>query len=690
MDIRKLLTVALVAMAAFGFVAPASVGGSPIQATAESSIDASNSTHFEISDMVITHNPIHPGEQLVVSATVTNTGSSGTDALKLYYDMNEDGSIRADELVDAKILTLDSGEQRTIQLTQQLSRIAPGNYRVAVETGSDSEGRLVEIVQQDMRGSDFHVRNVTVDNSKNSTEQISVNATVENIGDQWSSQRIGLRIDTNGDGRLTENETVDLTAATLDPHTIVAVEFQYDVSTLSEQVQYGVFTRDDHWTTTFTPFPDESPQDGKNGSETNPGNSTDGDPPENESEKTPDNSTDPDRPTDPDDPDEDPSRNPVSGNNTTDTQVQLTIVPNELAVERGNTTSVSLRLVNATEGLDSYDLFVRTDDAAAVEIVDFDPAVEARVQASSITDNGSAIRLQGAKVIDDGTGVVRLGTVEFSGADRGAAVITTDTVDLGYSSEDTYAVTREGSAIVRVRDANSTDGTPNGTGPDPVEPVPDDRVSLRLTPVGDGNDTVGQNGSASDLTVGANRTYELVASNLTDGLEAATLRVVTTNSSAVAIVDGKSGGTIGLENQTDQGGVTFDSVHRVESGTATLGRITVAGQSPGEANVTASDVQLYYDGQTSYEGIDAAPVTVSVAADPAGPPPVVDDTRPTDPDGDGLYEDVDGDGEFTILDVSVLLNAFDEPIVRNNAAAFDFDDNGTVTIIDVSTLLNDL
>jgi len=59
---------------------------------------------------------------------------------------------------------------------------------------------------------------------------------------------------------------------------------------------------------------------------------------------------------------------------------------------------------------------------------------------------------------------------------------------------------------------------------------------------------------------------------------------------------------------------------------------------------------------------------------------------PTDPDGDGLYEDVNGDGTFNILDVSALLGIFDRVGVEN-VQFLDFNGDGTLNILDVSALL---
>jgi len=62
---------------------------------------------------------------------------------------------------------------------------------------------------------------------------------------------------------------------------------------------------------------------------------------------------------------------------------------------------------------------------------------------------------------------------------------------------------------------------------------------------------------------------------------------------------------------------------------------------------------------------------------------------PSDIDGDGLYEDVDGDGQFTLDDVTHLFEYRNTPAVQNNPSNFNFDgrQNPTeVTLADVQAL----
>jgi 2',3'-cyclic-nucleotide 2'-phosphodiesterase (5'-nucleotidase family) len=80
------------------------------------------------------------------------------------------------------------------------------------------------------------------------------------------------------------------------------------------------------------------------------------------------------------------------------------------------------------------------------------------------------------------------------------------------------------------------------------------------------------------------------------------------------------------------------------------------------------------------------------AANPfAGGVPGVGDAAPTDPDGDSQFEDVDGDGEVTFLDVVALFDALSalEGANARQQDAMDFQADGQVTFLDVVALLDE-
>jgi len=73
-------------------------------------------------------------------------------------------------------------------------------------------------------------------------------------------------------------------------------------------------------------------------------------------------------------------------------------------------------------------------------------------------------------------------------------------------------------------------------------------------------------------------------------------------------------------------------------------------------------------------------------------PDVTGDGNPaTDPDGDGHYEDVNGDGDATPGDATVLFNAVfeDDPAATTNVALFDFNDDGSLAPGDATVLFDE-
>ncbi|MFB6162863.1 MAG: RICIN domain-containing protein [Halococcoides sp.] len=74
---------------------------------------------------------------------------------------------------------------------------------------------------------------------------------------------------------------------------------------------------------------------------------------------------------------------------------------------------------------------------------------------------------------------------------------------------------------------------------------------------------------------------------------------------------------------------------------------------------------------------------VAVEADQ---PPTLGEAEPTDPDDDGLYEDVSGDGTVNFPDVNLLFQNSDTAAVQDNATYFDFESGDGITLQDVMAL----
>ena len=61
-------------------------------------------------------------------------------------------------------------------------------------------------------------------------------------------------------------------------------------------------------------------------------------------------------------------------------------------------------------------------------------------------------------------------------------------------------------------------------------------------------------------------------------------------------------------------------------------------------------------------------------------------SSPRDVDGDGTYEDINGNGLLSLEDPALLGFYIDSKAVQENAEAFDFNDDGVVDFNDVVAL----
>ncbi|MFB6163134.1 MAG: glycosyl hydrolase, partial [Halococcoides sp.] len=90
-----------------------------------------------------------------------------------------------------------------------------------------------------------------------------------------------------------------------------------------------------------------------------------------------------------------------------------------------------------------------------------------------------------------------------------------------------------------------------------------------------------------------------------------------------------------------------------------------------------------------FEPVESPPTTTepTPTTDPTpGGPSWPTDPPATDPDGDGLYEDLSGDGTVNFPDVNRLFQNSDTAKVRDNARYYDFESGDGITLQDVMAL----
>ncbi|WP_226021805.1 glycoside hydrolase family 9 protein [Halomicrobium salinisoli] len=118
----------------------------------------------------------------------------------------------------------------------------------------------------------------------------------------------------------------------------------------------------------------------------------------------------------------------------------------------------------------------------------------------------------------------------------------------------------------------------------------------------------------------------------------------------------------------------------------------------GTTSATVDDLDPDTDYEISVRAVDGAgnesePATATATTDTEGGgdgPEPLDGTRPTDPDGDGVYEDLNGNGETDYSDVVRYFDEIDGEYFAENAEYFDFNGNGEADYSDLVALFQEV
>jgi hypothetical protein len=210
--------------------------------------------------------------------------------------------------------------------------------------------------------------------------------------------------------------------------------------------------------------------------------------------------------------------------------------------------------------------------------------------------------------------------------------------------------------------------------------------------VGPGGDTV-QPGNAT--------TYNLTLAGATAGVGSLDVTLNASNGTVATLtgataVDGDSQVTTTPDGTSLTLNVTNASI---AGGTSVqLGRVDVQTAVEGETTVNVSGTPtVRTPGGIAYPIDRVQGTTVSVSNDtgaalfPDGIPGSSGNQPPTDPDDDGLFEDFNGDGQFTFVDVIDFVFAIgaiqSADLSSAQTAAIDFDNSGGVDFVDVVDLV---
>jgi hypothetical protein len=196
-------------------------------------------------------------------------------------------------------------------------------------------------------------------------------------------------------------------------------------------------------------------------------------------------------------------------------------------------------------------------------------------------------------------------------------------------------------------------------------------------------------------TPGGTTTVDVVASGLDAGAGGWDLTVRSADPGVARVVGATAGGTPTVDDVQVAGDGSSVAVQAAlasagedGSGSATLATVTLAGEATGRTALELDVEEVVTTEGANYE-LGTATNATAVVRDAASPSPVRG-AVPTDPDGDGTFEDVNGDGAAGIGDVVVLFDALSEPAVQDHPTAYDFNGDGAVGIGDVVVLFDDV
>ncbi|QLK25916.1 DUF839 domain-containing protein [Natrinema zhouii] len=121
----------------------------------------------------------------------------------------------------------------------------------------------------------------------------------------------------------------------------------------------------------------------------------------------------------------------------------------------------------------------------------------------------------------------------------------------------------------------------------------------------------------------------------------------------------------------------------------TLASVELEGVGTGTTDITV-DVQALDDDDGAAIDPQRRPGVVVTGPPPIGGGPGGSGRAPTDPDGDGRFEDVNGNGRLDYNDVVLLFDHIEDDSVTLNADAYGFNENGRIDYDDIDELYDDL
>ena len=371
---------------------------------------------------------------------------------------------------------------------------------------------------------------------------------------------------------------------------------------------------------------------------------------------------------------------PASAATTTD----ITVDPANQSIASGDSATYDIVVEDVDNGVGSYTFNASVGDTSVATITDYElegtSSDEFLTSAELSSDNSTLEVSAGAADHSDGT-IATVTVTADSTAAGSETDLSTSVSALGDSDSASYSIGETTPATVFV-------------------PTSSDEGSNETNESFDGV-VVSPSPTSNEVPVGSTTEIDITASNLTDGISSASFNLSVGSVDAAKITainptDVSTDNAIVSTTIADDGSYGSLDAGSIGSDDGVIATVTIDGVS--EQNTTLSvneatvgDVTFGSYAVTTTEG----ELVVTEDADLAAPPVVVGENKPGNLAGDkgvgeDVYEDINGDGTFNIVDAGAFFTNFDSDAVQNNTAAFDYNGDDKVNIIDAGLLFSEL
>ena len=349
----------------------------------------------------------------------------------------------------------------------------------------------------------------------------------------------------------------------------------------------------------------------------------------------------------------------------------LSVQPEAKALEVGETTTFDIVVDTVDGGVGAYNFTVNLTEGSVARITD----VEFRGEPSkteTVASSSSSITISAADADTVDSGSVTILTVTVEGVADGYTALEFESNSLeteGGVPYDADTLVSDGYASIAVGN-------------------PEEGESVSLSPPN------------ATITIGETTTFDIEVEDIESVATLGSYNITVTldNESVGRITTVSLWGNPSEVRRSSDTSVTvvvgpnssvreeFRNPEAPDPDSIKLLTVTVEGVTEGTTNVDVDGTSLrgQFGIRSPLPGEDA---TLTVGEEVEEPSAVCNGCgRPTDVDGDGLYEDVNGNGELNIVDVQALFANAQDSAVQDDVDAFDFNGDGEVDVVDVQAL----